>query len=231
MKPFKSRKKGNPEAKIQQDIITKLRNLGWFVKVFHASQQNSGIPDVYAAHPTIGQRFIEVKNEGACRFTKAQKQFLPVFREHGGRVWFITSADRVERQLALPPNWSFFERKLARSKVYVRPERQRPRMSENRERQLQNRCRSLLERDGWLVVDVHANAINNGWPDQFIQHPEHGFRWLEYKAEKSFTNKQVVEFPKFFAHRAGIWFITTETDLSLVRGTPNWEYFFKIMGY
>jgi len=110
--PLKLKKYGSqrPEAKIQAAIREMLGNLGWFVKQTHGNAYAEGWPDLFACHPTYGQRWIEVKlpeMKGSV-FTEAQLRDFPLFCNHGSGVWVLTGATDVQYQLLFRPSnyWS-----------------------------------------------------------------------------------------------------------------------------
>lgn len=104
------RAKGNrqtgPEAKIQNSIIAALRAVEWLVVVMHGNEFQAGVPDLYCAHRTYGQRWIEVKNSKAYRFTEAQNRMFPLFASAGVGIWILDSAEPDQLQLLMAePNW------------------------------------------------------------------------------------------------------------------------------
>lgn len=106
MDPFKIKPKKGPEAKIQEEIIKELRFREWLVKETHGNMYQSGFPDLYCAHPKYGQRWVEVKNAEAYRFTPAQKEWFPKFAAVQVGVWVLVSAEPYElAKLMGPPNW------------------------------------------------------------------------------------------------------------------------------
>lgn len=95
MKGKPNLKRLQPEQKIQKDIITMLENKGWFVKVMHASDLLSGIPDLWACNRKYGQRFIEVKlpRMVGSKFTKAQLRDFPKILAENIGIWILTAAN------------------------------------------------------------------------------------------------------------------------------------------
>lgn len=85
-----------PESKIQEAIIKRLRQLGWYVKVMPGSSLQSGFPDLFACHPAYGIRLIEVKNPYAHSFTSAQRIEFPKMVTHGAPIYVLISADDSE---------------------------------------------------------------------------------------------------------------------------------------
>ena len=95
MNKFKPKHK-RPEKKIQKAIIKMLRIKGWFVKETHGSVYQSGFPDLFASHSRYGQRWIEVKNPKAYKFTQSQLEDFPKFCANGSGVWILISASESE---------------------------------------------------------------------------------------------------------------------------------------
>ena len=87
-------------------IIKMLENKGWFVKVMHASDLLSGVPDLYACHRIIGPRWIEVKlpKMKGSRFTKAQIRDFPKFLEKKVGIWILTAANEENYKRLLKPS-------------------------------------------------------------------------------------------------------------------------------
>lgn len=105
MEPFKLKPRKGPEAKIQADLIKLLQSMNWMVKHTHGSLYQSGFPDLYVCHKRYGQRWIEVKNKDAYRWTAAQYKDFPMFLAHGVGIWVLTAATKEEvDKLFKPPN-------------------------------------------------------------------------------------------------------------------------------
>ncbi len=105
MEPFKIPNKKGPEAKIQADLIKLLQSMNWMVKHVQANLYCSGFPDLYCAHRKYGQRWVEVKNKDAYRWTAAQYKDFPMFLAHGVGIWVLTAATPEEvDKLFKPPN-------------------------------------------------------------------------------------------------------------------------------
>ncbi|HUP77616.1 MAG TPA: hypothetical protein VM260_03575 [Pirellula sp.] len=102
-------KKSGPEKEIQTAIIKYLKERDWFVVVTHGNEFQMGLPDLYAAHYTLGTRWIEVKNPLAYSFTPAQREVFPQLQSKGVGIWIMTAADDYEYQkLFQPYNWYHF---------------------------------------------------------------------------------------------------------------------------
>lgn len=109
MDPWKPKKNNSngPEAIIQDEIIGKLRKYEWFVKSTHGNAFQSGLPDLFAAHPLHGSRWIEVKNPLDYSFTAAQIHDFPRMSAAGVGIWILFSAEAEEMQkLFKPANWA-----------------------------------------------------------------------------------------------------------------------------
>ncbi len=102
----KIRPKHGPEWVIQRDLMRYLRQRGWWVERTHGNLFQQGFPDLYVAHKEYGQRWIDVKNPVAYRYTKSQCQKWPVWDAHGIGIWIITGAEEADYdKLFQPPNW------------------------------------------------------------------------------------------------------------------------------
>lgn len=106
MNPLKVKSRVGPEAIIQAAIVKELRFREWFVKETHGNMFQSGFPDLYAAHPRRGTRWIEVKNPLAYSFTKAQMEDFPRFAAAGVGIWILVAPTQEELdKLDKPANW------------------------------------------------------------------------------------------------------------------------------
>lgn len=108
MLPFhaKATSKTGPEAVIQEDIITRLKRHDWVTQVFMGNMFQFGIPDLFAAHPNFGQKWIEVKNPAGFSFTPAQQQKFPVWSAAGVGIWILFGDSDTElMKLTKPANW------------------------------------------------------------------------------------------------------------------------------
>lgn len=111
MEPLPKRDRGSkkPETIIQNKIISKLQMRGWLVKVTYGSMYQSGFPDLYCYHKLYGQRWVEVKNPKAYKFTPAQMEWFHKFASVGCGIWILTAEDDSElEKLFGPPNWHTF---------------------------------------------------------------------------------------------------------------------------
>jgi hypothetical protein len=105
----KIRPKHGPEFMIQRDFIKFLRARGWWVERMIGNAFQKGVPDLYAAHPREGQRWIDIKNPVAYEYTKAQCQKWPIWDQYGIGIWIITGATEEEYdKLFKPPNWKLY---------------------------------------------------------------------------------------------------------------------------
>lgn len=106
MDPLKLKDRTGPEAKIQGDIVNRLRTMEWFVKETHGNMFQSGLPDLFAAHIKYGSRWIEVKNPLSFSFTPAQTIDFPKMSAAGVGIWILFShSDHEMMKLFKPANW------------------------------------------------------------------------------------------------------------------------------
>ncbi len=111
MDPKPIKRKGGPEAKIQEDVIKMLVNYGWYVKETHGSMFQSGFPDLFATHYRYGGRWIEIKlpDMKGSRFTPAQLEDFPKFCANGSGVWILTADTPSEyKKLFERHNWAHY---------------------------------------------------------------------------------------------------------------------------
>jgi len=86
-----------------------MESRGWNVERMIGNALQMGIPDLNAAHPKWGERWIDVKVPGKYTFTDAQKRKWPLWAEFGRGIWIITAATQIEYdKLFQPPNWRDF---------------------------------------------------------------------------------------------------------------------------
>lgn len=102
------RKIDDPEMKIQVAIEEKLTLLGWYVKRMHGSLYQSGVPDLYVAHISYGQRWLEIKNPLKYEFTTAQLKEFHLMAAARVGIWIATDVLQVPDLLFKPPNWHLF---------------------------------------------------------------------------------------------------------------------------
>lgn len=117
MNPFEAKKYGKqgPEAKIQEKIVEVLKSADFFVQVMIGNAYQFGIPDLFAAHRSYGQKWIEVKNPAQYSFTDRQQQKFPLMHAAGVGIWILFSAEPEEiLKLTKPCNWlSIYSKWLA----------------------------------------------------------------------------------------------------------------------
>jgi hypothetical protein len=98
-----------PEYKIQCAFVAYLEARGWLVERIVGMAFQSGLPDLFVAHPKWGQRWVEIKNPERYSFTKRQKQKWPKWEAKGIGIWIVTSADQAGYDVLFgPPNWRQF---------------------------------------------------------------------------------------------------------------------------
>ena len=111
-RPITSR---NPEQKIQNAIIKRLRLLGWVVQRMIGNSFQFGVPDLYITHREYGPRWVEVKlpNMNGSRWTSAQLENFPKFQANGSPIWVLTGASDSEiSKLFLSSNlWEYMKKK------------------------------------------------------------------------------------------------------------------------
>jgi hypothetical protein len=103
------RPKHGPEYYIQCDLIQFLQDRGWLVERMIGNAFQTGIPDLFIAHPRWGQRWLDVKQPKRYSFTKAQKLKWPRWEKAGIGIWILTAANQEQYDLLFKsPNWREF---------------------------------------------------------------------------------------------------------------------------
>lgn len=105
--------RSNPEAQIQEKIVSFLQLRGWVVMPTHGNMYQQGFPDLYALHHQHGAKWIEVKNPKSYSFTPAQRKYFPIISQalemgpdHRQGIWILTAATEDEyKKLFGPQNW------------------------------------------------------------------------------------------------------------------------------
>lgn len=94
---------------IQNDIREFMESRGWHVERFVGNALQYGIPDLNAAHPKWGERWIEVKVASKYTFTDKQRKKFPLWSKSGRGIWVLTGATQTEyHKLFKAPNWEEF---------------------------------------------------------------------------------------------------------------------------
>jgi len=219
-----------PEAIIQANIISFLREREWFVRSTHGNQYQSGFPDLFAAKRRYGMRWIECKAEN-YKFTDAQLETFPAFTKAGVGIWIMQKPEDYAKLFA-PPNWGMF---LPVAKVHTRnrfkkaKEKVEKRIAgKGPERQIQDSIIEALQLDGWFTLETYGSLYQSGFPDVYACKRGFGQRWIEVKNPKEykFTNMQLETFPRLECEGVPIW-ILTSNDLSPIHGPPNWREYLK----
>ena len=98
--------RGELETTITKALMAKMRSLGWLVVKMHGNMYQAGMPDLYAVHPAIGERWIEVKSPHRTGdwFTVAQREVFPKMGANGAPIWVLTSVEELWL-LGEPPNF------------------------------------------------------------------------------------------------------------------------------
>lgn len=96
----------NPELRIRTRIRRYLKNKGWYTKIMHGNQFQSGIPDLFCYHKEYGMRWIDAKNPKRYSYTVAQIKLWPVLESHGCGVFILFEGDAANYKLLFqPPNF------------------------------------------------------------------------------------------------------------------------------
>lgn len=94
------------ESSIQDRVREFLRLRGWKTFRLHGNAFQKGLPDLYAAHPLHGPRWIEIKRPKDYKFTQHQKRVFPELESAGEKIWILVDATMNEyMKLFEAPNW------------------------------------------------------------------------------------------------------------------------------
>jgi len=227
-----------PEKELSGRIIQMLSLRGWVVIKTHGNAAQKGFPDLYALHHTYGARWIEVKLPKGSVLTKAQLTTFPHFSSAGNRdsagavrstggghgIWLMTKADIEEyKKLHLRENWQNYINTMSNRgrdasvlECYI--------TGTNTEAKIQNAIMKRLRENGWVCLPTHGNMYQQGLPDVYALHPEHGGRWIEVKQSTGyrFTPAQKQYFPVISQAGHGIWVLTSETETERLHKPQNW---------
>ena len=230
----KIRTKQNPEKKIQDKLISYLRERDWFVRQTHGGSYQAGVPDLYAVKRRYGARWIEMKNVVNYRFTDDQLDVFPQLSKQGVGIWVLQGhTDTDYARLFGPPNWASY---LPVSNPYMR---RRSKQEKDRgplkkagsgpEMVIQDKIVAALEADGWYCLTMAGCLFQSGFPDLYVAKKGEGTRWIEVKNPDgyTFTGSQLETFPRMQAEGVGIWILTSVTQIPLLYEKPNWHHFLK----
>lgn len=120
MDSFKPRAGHGPEFHIQNRWVDFLEGKKWYVERLVGNAYQSGIPDLFIAHPDHGTRWVDIKVYGSYNFTKAQRLKWPLWEKAGIGIWIIgaRSPDECTKEFMIneypilmdTPNWRQFWR-------------------------------------------------------------------------------------------------------------------------
>lgn len=101
------------------------------------------------------------------------------------------------------------------------------RASKGPERIIQDDLTIFLELRGWHVMETNGNAFQRGFPDLYVVHKIHKWRWVECKNLENyrFTQAQLDHFP-FIQH---VWILVaaTQSEYEKLWKPPNWRLYLK----
>jgi hypothetical protein len=89
---------------------------------------------------------------------------------------------------------------------------------------LQESLRGFLELRGWLVLQLHGNQFQRGFPRFWASHQLYRQRWVHPKLDSRYTAAQIECFPKISAFGSGIWVLgeATDDEYGKLWQPPNW---------
>jgi len=102
----------NPEGKIQNQIMEKLRSFGWSCLPTCGNLYQHGFPDIYCLHPHYGGAWVEVKRRNAFSITPAQRKYFPIMHQAKQKIYILTDKEEhtlmFNEKTLISPNWSSF---------------------------------------------------------------------------------------------------------------------------
>lgn len=214
-----------PEAKIQEAVIEFMQKRQWYVKVLHGNAFQQGMPDLFACKRGLGYRFIECKQPTKYMFTAAQVETFPKLTEAGVGIWVLNAATESEYMaLFRKPNWWAY---CTDTKIRTKEVIHRPPPARGPEAEIQKRVLTALRANGWFCKELHGDLYQFGMPDIFACKRGEGWRFVEIKqpVRYSFTNAQYESFPRLQSEGIGVWILTSETQLDLLKKPANWHQF------
>jgi|GEM_PF-1903689 len=244
------------EYKTISALVKFLKIRGWLVQRMSADAFFKGFPDLYCASKKWGERWIQAKLPESYTLTQPQVRRWSLWEELRIGVWILTAATQEEYdKLVAPPNW----RDFCKEKVRVPAQKGiRATLDESRcgsegpqkaekeaqgdpwanlmsldkpESQIQEELIEFLKARQWHVDTISADMFQNGLPDLFCAHEEHGTRWVEVKRRTgyTFTNYQSQRWPVWDEFRIGIWILTaaTQEEYDKLFKPANWRDYWK----
>lgn len=104
-------------------------------------------------------------------------------------------------------------------------------MKQKLERTLQAEITTFLEGRGWRVKPTHGDEYQAGFPDLWLWHPEHDYRWMDTKRKRGyrFTNAQLRDWYVEDLFGGLIWIMTdaSEEEYAKLFEPPNWQSYLR----
>lgn len=230
MQPFIPKPRKTPEARVQEKLVNRLRMERWHVEETHGNEYQTGFPDIFACHRSLGSRWIEVKLESGSRLEQSQFDTFQEFTKRKVGVWILTDSDDWEfNKLFQPANWYHYLSIMKHRGRIGKTERSKPNrpQKDGPERQIQNKIKEELTIAGWYVKDTFGSIYQHGLPDLYACHALYGYRWIEVKNPEGFrfTGAQASTFPLMAANGAGVWILQSHEEIPLLFKAYNyWHY-------
>lgn len=96
---------------------------------------------------------------------------------------------------------------------------------------IQRDLKQYLKDRGWIVEQTHGNRFQTGFPDLYVIHKRHGYRWIDCKnpGRYTFTQAQRIKWPIWSDAGIGIWILTAanQEQYDLLFHPPNWQQFWN----
>lgn len=93
------------------------------------------------------------------------------------------------------------------SKAHAGPHKLLGRKKEKKESKLVKEIREILEMAGWLVIKMHGNMYQAGFPDLFATHARFGVRLIEVKRKVRFTKAQKIVFNQLHKNGSHVYIV------------------------
>jgi len=117
----------------------------------------------------------------------------------------------------------------------------KPRAANGEEFFIQNKWVDFFEHKGWLVERMIGNAFQQGIPDLYLFHPDHGARWCDIKVygRYNYTSAQRHKWPLWDSYGLGVWIIGARNRKECTKAfmikeynevmfnPPNWRNYWK----
>jgi hypothetical protein len=198
----------------------------------YGNTQQSGWPAYFFYHKQVGMKWVQTLAPGA----KLNWQKVARFRlwtRYSCPIYVVDSYDKFKETIEGVPNWHLwinhnkkeFKKGEDRTKE-IEENLPEPPRKKKFEQEIADRIQWKLEEQGWLMEKTYGNPYQIGWPDYFLFHPEHGYKWLETKRPGGkLRPTQTGKFNKWESKGVKVWVLDSEDKINLLFNKPNWRDF------